>query len=117
MQNQPQNPNDNLNNPLQLKSEQVSYIIEVSIENADCVAFVQWLKSKGHSASIINSECSFVNGMPEFLDRYYFIYQELYSTFLNESSVNVSAYSCSVCGAVGDLKFCPVCGNCVRCEL
>ena len=112
MQNQPQNPNDNLNNPLQLKSEQVSYIIEVSIENPDCVAFVQWLQSKGHRASIIDSECSFINGMPEFLDRYYFIYTELYSSFLNEGS-----YSCSVCGTVGNSKFCHVCGNCVSCEL
>jgi hypothetical protein len=43
MQNHHQNPNDNLNNTLQRESEQVSYIIEVSIENSDCVAFVQWL--------------------------------------------------------------------------
>ena len=75
MQNQPQNPNDNLNNPLQLKSEQVSYIIEVSIENPDCVAFVQWLQSKGHRASIIDSECSFIDGTPCFLDRCYLIYK------------------------------------------
>ena len=40
MQTQPQNPNDNLNNPLPLKSEQVAYVIEASIENAYCVAFV-----------------------------------------------------------------------------
>lgn len=88
MQNQPQNPNNHLNNHPQLKSEQVSYIIEVSIENPDCVAFVQWLRSKGHSASIIDSECSFINGMPGSLDRYYFIYKELYSSFLSTKATS-----------------------------
>lgn len=65
---------------------QVSYIIEVSIENPDCVAFAQWLQSKGHRASIIYSECSFIDGTPvQLSDRYYFIYKELYSSFLNKS--------------------------------
>lgn len=116
MQNHHQIPNDNLNNPLQLKSEQVVYNIEVSIESSDCVAFVQWLRSKGHFASINDSECSFINGMPDFLDRYYFIYKELYSTFLSEAAVEANAYLCFVCGTAGGSKLCHVCGNCVNCD-
>ena len=72
-----------------MSAYQVSYIIEVSIENPDCVAFVQWLQSKGHRASIIDSECSFIDGTPvQLSDRYCFMYKELYSSFLNEGFVS-----------------------------
>lgn len=113
MQNQPQNPNDNLNNPLQLKSEQVVYHIEVSIEQSDCIEFVRWLKSKGHNASAVDSECSFVNGTPDFMANVYFIFKGLYSAFLNDRS----NLECAVCGSVCCSKFCPQCGNCVTCQI
>ena len=115
MQNQPQNPNDNLNNPLQLKSEQVAYIIEVSMEQQGCVEFVQWLKAKGHEASIVDSECSFVNGTPDFMANVYFIYKGLYSDFLRGHCG--TGTECAVCGASCDSKFCPQCGNCVTCQI
>ncbi len=55
--------------PLPLASEQATYIVEVSIEMDDCVAFSDWLKTQGHQVSIIDSECSFINGTPTFYDR------------------------------------------------
>ena len=62
MQNFNQNPNNNQNSPLQLESKQV-YSIDVSIELEDCIEFVEWLKSKGHCARVVDSECSFVDGV------------------------------------------------------
>lgn len=63
MQNNNQNQINNLNNPLQLESKQVVYFVDVSIELDDCSEFVEWLKSKGHYARVVDFECSFVNGV------------------------------------------------------
>ena len=114
MQNHHQNPINNLNNPLQLESEQVVYTVEVSMEMPDCVAFASWLKEQGHCASVVDSECSFINGTPAFIDFAYFVFKGLYSAFLNTQIHQFK--DCAVCGHSCDTKFCPNCGACVSCQ-